>query len=257
MKISIIGSGNVAHFFSRFFIEKGILVSEILSRNTITGKELASICHATFIQNESELDTTVDAILLAVPDDVLDHYNFTTAATVIHCSGSLDSFILKKYSNHVGNIWPIFSISNATSLHAQNIPLVLQHSTEQAQSHVKILANCISNQTQEMTLQQKQASHIAATISNNFSNHLYSIAYEICQQHQLPFSMLLPMLQQSVAQLQVATPLQNQTGPAIRKDENTIETHRQFLKQNTAWLELYNTFTTLIQQQSFFASEPQ
>jgi predicted short-subunit dehydrogenase-like oxidoreductase (DUF2520 family) len=252
MKIAIVGSGKVANFFSHFFVEKGITILQICSRNEETGKDLAMQCHANFITDQQKIDTNIDAILLAIPDDALGSCMITTSATVVHCSGSIDTSLLLKYSKHVGNIWPIFSISQATSLHVQNIPIVLQYQSLQAKEHVEMLANCISNQTQSMDLIQKQAAHLAATISNNFSNHLYAIAYQICQQHQLPFAMLLPMLQQSVAQLHMATPMQNQTGPAIRNDHHTLESHRAFLKNNSDTLELYNIFTKLIQQQ--FAS---
>jgi hypothetical protein len=60
--------------------------------------------------------------------------------------------------------------------------------------------------------------HVAAVFVNNFTNHLYQIGNEICDENQIPFSILHPLITETAQKIMNLPPALAQTGPAIRND---------------------------------------
>ena len=89
--------------------------------------------------------------------------------------------------------------------------------------------------------------HVAAVFVNNFVNHLYQIGQEICLDNQIAFEILKPLIQETAEKINTISPQEAQTGPAIRKDNNTIDAHLAFLsKENQKTI--YKTLTQSIQE---------
>ena len=74
---------------------------------------------------------------------------------------------------------------------------------------------------------------MAAVFVNNFSNHMYQIGQEICEANKVPFSILSPLIQETVAKLNTLSPYNAQTGPAKRNDIGTMQRHITELTNNT------------------------
>ena len=71
--------------------------------------------------------------------------------------------------------------------------------------------------------------HVAAVFVNNFTNHLYQIGKEICDEHQVPFEVLKPLIQETGDKIKTLDPIDAQTGPAIRRDSVTTNAHLEFI----------------------------
>jgi predicted short-subunit dehydrogenase-like oxidoreductase (DUF2520 family) len=80
---------------------------------------------------------------------------------------------------------------------------------------------------------------VAAVFANNFANHCFSIAEQILAQQDLPFEMLHPLMEETLAKALADAPAKMQTGPAIRGDKDTINRHLQLLAQTPDWAALY------------------
>jgi len=76
-----------------------------------------------------------------------------------------------------------------------------------------------------MTSEQRKQLHIAAVFSANFSNHMFSIAENILNKSDIEFSILLPLIQQTIKKLEKNKAKNVQTGPAIRKDTDILQDH--------------------------------
>ena len=74
-------------------------------------------------------------------------------------------------------------------------------------------------------------------------NHLYQIGNKICLENKVPFDILKPLIQETAEKIQTLTPSEAQTGPAKRKDKQTIASHIDFLKN-----ENQNAIYTLLTQ---------
>src|SRR5689334_858261 len=105
MRIVIIGSGNIAHFFTPRLLANGHDVIQIYSPNIENAKLLAET-HAieNYTNNIVEIDSNADAYILAVRDDALHSLNETLNfgdKSVIHCAGAVP---LEAISNISSNI---------------------------------------------------------------------------------------------------------------------------------------------------------
>jgi predicted short-subunit dehydrogenase-like oxidoreductase (DUF2520 family) len=248
LKISIIGSGNIATFFAVRFFKSGHIIHQIISENVQRASVLAAQVNAQVVVNLSGLDDSVDALIVAIPDDEIKTIAIKSSATIIHCSGTCTLEDVQAMSKNLGCIWPIYSITKSDLPVHQNIPIIINYNMPIAKNIVEELANCLSKQVHFLSDEQKKIAHLTATISNNFSNHLFTIAHQICKNNDIPFELLTPILELTINKLQTSTPSQNQTGPALRHDVSTMEAHLTLLQDNEKWQKLYRLMSELIME---------
>ena len=81
--------------------------------------------------------------------------------------------------------------------------------------------------------------------SNTTSLGMYAIGKEICQENQLDFDILKPLITETANKVQLLSPEAAQTGPAKRNDTTTINAHLTFLKDHNQ-KEIYKLLTKSI-----------
>ena len=135
---------------------------------------------------------------------------------VVHTSGSvpIDTISAKRK----GVLYPLQSFTKEKEIDFSTVPLCIEASNKDDLVVLKKLANTISKSVFEVSSIQRAQIHLAAVFANNFSNHMYTIANELCEKEGLPFDLLKPLIMESTAKLQVLKPDKAQTGPAIRND---------------------------------------
>ena len=87
--------------------------------------------------------------------------------------------------------------------------------------------------------------HVAAVFVCNFTNHLYKIGSDICDENNLSFDLLHPLIVETATKILTLSPTEAQTGPAKREDTVTINAHLNFLKKDTQ-KEIYKLLTQSI-----------
>ena len=75
---------------------------------------------------------------------------------------------------------------------------------------------------------------------------MYQIGNALCEENNVPFAILQPLIEETANKIKTLTPTEAQTGPAIRKDEPTIQKHLEAL-ENPIYKELYQKITLSIQ----------
>jgi len=108
------------------------------------------------------------------------------------------------------------------------------------------VAKSISQSVYPINSDQRKALHVAAVFVNNFTNHLYQIGQEICKEHQVPFDVLKPLIQETAQKINTLDPIDVQTGPAKRNDSTTIEAHLEYLNHENQ-KNIYKILTQSIQ----------
>jgi predicted short-subunit dehydrogenase-like oxidoreductase (DUF2520 family) len=73
--------------------------------------------------------------------------------------------------------------------------------------------------------QQRFAMHLAAVFANNFTNAMYSIAYQIFKENNLDWSLIFPLLENTLEKAKNNAPQSVQTGPAKRGDITIMKKH--------------------------------
>jgi predicted short-subunit dehydrogenase-like oxidoreductase (DUF2520 family) len=165
---------------------------------------------------------------------------------VIHTAGS-QPFDVFDYPNSAV-LWPLFSIQPETEAGNADIPLIIDMDPDQGGLRLDKVLNNLPNKIIALNFEARRRLHLAAVFANNFSNHMQAIAEEWCLEHRLPFSLILPMLQDQVRALASASPVLLQTGPARRGDENTMALHRQMLgHSHPEWALLYEAISRSIE----------
>jgi predicted short-subunit dehydrogenase-like oxidoreductase (DUF2520 family) len=106
----------------------------------------------------------------------------------------------------------------------------------------------ISSKVYRINDQQRAVLHVAAVFANNFANHCFQISHEILEKEQLPFELLLPLIQETARKVIGQIPTNMQTGPALRGDMATIHRHLDYLeKSNSPYQEIYRQLSKSIQ----------
>ncbi|HRP61633.1 MAG TPA: DUF2520 domain-containing protein, partial [Vicingus sp.] len=101
----------------------------------------------------------------------------------------------------------------------------------------------LSDKVYHVNSEQRKLLHLAAVFACNFSNNMYQIAFDICQQNQLNFDILKPLIVETANKIVNQTPLEAQTGPAKRNDVKTIEKHLALLDNQKKYQEIYRLVT--------------
>ncbi len=248
MNLSIIGSGNIAHFFAMRCIEAGHFIHEIISTNKVTGEDLAQKCNSQYQADYTKSTNTT--FLLAIPDDAiraLAKSTFFQGKRVIHTSGSIGIEEIRNMCDHLSCLWPIYSIQKDNLPTRQDIPFILQSSNENSRRKTVSLAKCLTNNLTEATDEQKSILHLNAVLVNNFTNHLFAQSEKLLKKHKLSFDLMQPIIENTVEKLKTSPPKALQTGPAQRGDSSTINAHLDILAQDAPLQELYRQISHSIE----------
>lgn len=251
LKIAIVGAGNVASFFAKKFAAAGFTIVSIHSKNLAHAQSLASEVQAIASNTLSTISSDFDYLLFAVSDDALKASVTEVPASNnfcwLHTSGATSKEIFAEKTNRYGVFYPLQTFTKSVALSQEVFPVLIESSSEEIQQALEKLAVQIQLPFQYVDSEQRKNIHLAAVFACNFSNHLYQIASQLLAEQNLPFDLLLPLIQETVAKLNHLSPVTAQTGPAIRNDQAVITAHIAHLKDHPQWAQIYQLLTSEIQ----------
>ena len=99
-----------------------------------------------------------------------------------------------------------------------------------------------------MSSEERKYLHLAAVFACNFVNHCYSLSGEVLAAHGLPFDVMLPLIEETARKAGEMSPLEAQTGPAVRYDENVIKAQTDLLNHEPYLQEVYRLLSSGIYQ---------
>ena len=252
IKIIILGAGNVGtQLFQNFMKSKDIQVIQWYNRSLEPLKDLQGEVPITDQLNDLK---KADFYLLALSDDAIPIVAEQLAdlkGIVAHTAGSVPMQVLNKNSNH-GIFYPLQTFSKSRKVDFKSIPFCIEASNEYSKKNLTQLAQVIGNKTYSIDSNQRLALHTAAVFVNNFTNHLYQIGSEICEEQGVPFDLLRPLIKETAAKIESLSPKEAQTGPALRNDLTTLQKHKNQLN-NPLLKNLYLTLTESIQKNNEYS----
>ncbi len=254
MNVVIIGTGNVATILGRLLHFNGFQISKVVGRDIIQTKKLADLLMADCEVEIQNLNDEADCYMIAVSDAAIPliakQLKRFTDKLVFHTAGSVSLHSISLISSHIGVLWPLQSLRKEIS-QIPEIPCMIDANNEEAYRQLLVLAKAISktNIGRATDLERKKL-HLAAVITSNFSNHLFALVDYYCKTEKIPFNVLYPLINETFNRIQTQNPSKVQTGPAIRRDQETIREHEQLLEKFPQILNLYKQFTLSIQSKS-------
>lgn len=246
LNVTVIGSGNVAqHLIKAFKKAEGVNIFKAYARNATS---LTHLLPAEKITDEFSDLKESDICIIAVSDNAIEEVSAQlpfSGKLVVHTSGSMPMDILNT-SNRRGVIYPLQTFSKDKDVDFNGIPICLESQSAEDYELLATLAGTISGNIYNVDSGQRKALHVAAVFASNFTNHMYTLASDVCNQYNLPFELLKPLINETAAKIQELAPEKAQTGPAMRHDSKTIAAHLEMLNDDNK-KEIYKTLTNSIQ----------
>ncbi|ARN76774.1 hypothetical protein BST97_01465 [Nonlabens spongiae] len=259
IKIFVIGTGNLGgHLCRRFEAGGDLAFAKAGNQKTpveiqLTGyynKSGASVPGVSAPRAETleELPPT-DLILIAVPDDKIRDLSEQipmTDAVVAHTSGNTSLDALSKHKNR-GVFYLPQSFSKSRVPDFSKIPICLEWNTATTGDILESLASTMGSQIHHLPSEKRQHLHLAAVFMNNFVNHCYHKSQQILENGAIDPAILDALMEETFAKARSLSPATSQTGPALRNDIKTMNSHLELLPATDR--ELYRVLSNSIQNE--------
>jgi predicted short-subunit dehydrogenase-like oxidoreductase (DUF2520 family) len=251
--IVLVGSGRIAWHLGKRLKSKGLPIAQVLSRTAAHAQPLAAALGAGWSDDWTQVRPDADWLLLAVRDDAIGEVAASLAphapdALATHTSGATPGTVLAPHFGRHGVFYPLQSFSMERVPVWSKIPFCVDASDEEGLLFLKKTAKIIGNLVYRVNDAQRAQLHVAAVFANNFANHCFAIAEKLLDEQDLPFEMLHPLMEETLAKALQDSPERMQTGPALRGDEDTMRRHQDLLEKHPAWQALYAQLSESIQK---------
>ena len=250
--ICLIGTGKLSrHLAKKLSIFKGKPLF-IWGRNSEQAASIANEYGLIHLNNPQEIPEN-STVLLCVSDNAIEQLanELKDKSTfLIHFSGTQSIHLLTPYTHNAAVIWPNQSFSSAVHIDWKNVPCILEVSNDAAKVWLMEITNALEFPAVFLDEESRKKLHLAAVVANNFTNHLMVLTESWCIQNKLDFKLLLPLINQSIKNLQNQSPSQLQTGPASRNDWTTIHSHIEMLANFPQLKDLYSLFSNQLAEKN-------
>jgi len=233
-KIALLGAGNLATHLGRKLATTGYEIIQVYSRTAAAAEKLAGQLGAGSTHSLDELDESAGTYLFCLPDDVipccLDQLRINDQL-LIHTSGSVNVDIFEEYSRFFAVLYHLQSFSIDRDPDWATIPLCIEGNNPDTESMVRSMAEKLSGRVISLDSSNRKRLHLSGIFASNFSNHMYTLAYELARRHGLDPGLLSVLIRETAEKAIALEPACAQTGPALRGDENTMQDHIEMLKE--------------------------
>ncbi len=246
MKIVIIGAGNVGTNLEAAFRRAKLDVTLVSSRGVDNGGG------DTLNVGGGTPPPTADAYFYTVADnavaDIINKVRAHPRAMHLITSGTLPLTVFGPDKPHCGIFYPFMTFSKTRILEDfSNIPIFIEAKNIDDTAAVYSLALTLTSHVYEASQAAREKLHVAGVFVNNFTNSLYGCAQDILRGTGIPFTCLLPLIDETAAKVHDLSPKDAQTGPAKRGDEAVMEHHLSLLHPEEQ--EIYQLLSNKIKKQ--------
>ena len=247
-KVTLIGSGNVAYNLAHSFQKNGLEIVEIYSRNLDNARVLASEIKCEYTNDLSKLNSSSDLYIIAIKDDAItkiaSKLNLKNKL-VVHTSGSVSIEVLKEISKNFGSFYPLQTFTKTKIADILEAPICVEGNSKVSEEIIEKFARSVSTKVTKLNSTQRGKLHLAAVFTSNFANYMQVIAQDICEKEGIDKELLEPLVKEVFQKNQIQLAVNNQTGPAKRKDYSTMEKHLELIEKEDI-KKLYRVISDII-----------
>lgn len=249
MKIVFIGSGNLATNLAKALFRAGHEILQVYSRTPEHADMFADLFECSATTDIYNVRCDADIYIFSVKDSVLERLANCVAENVkgklfVHTAGSMPMNILPVERR--GVLYPMQTFSKSREVDFAEIPTFVEAELEDDLAMLKTLAESISGNVRVLPSEERKSLHVAAVFACNFVNHCYRLSEKVLAKYDIPFSVMLPLVEETARKVHEISPKDAQTGPAVRWDENVMLEHKQMLKDDEMMLEIYELMSKSI-----------
>ncbi|MEL6539115.1 MAG: Rossmann-like and DUF2520 domain-containing protein [Bacteroidota bacterium] len=245
LRIGLIGSGNVAWHLGPALENAGHHLVGLYSPTPKNAKALQKrLYEAQLLEEPDFTGVRPDVLIMAVKDDAIPYATGEAIVgnntLLVHTSGSKPLSALGYASTtRRGVFYPLQTFSKDRKIDLQQVPILVEAEHPEDERLLLGLGKSISKQVTSISSADRAKLHVSAVFACNFTNHLLTISQQIMRNERLDFSLLKPLIAETLSKSLEIGPENSQTGPAVRGDVETLEKHMQFLERAPKLAEIY------------------
>ena len=232
----IVGLGNVAWHLERMLQSDGI--TPVLMNSEWNQKNFS------FDSLDAADQSNTIAFLTVRDNSIAVIARRFHKAFLVHCSGSTPLNVLP--ANRGAVLWPLQTFTRGVAMKYELTPFILECDCKELHDELKTRFSSISNRVITMDSAQRARVHLAAVIAQNFSNRMVAEADKVLRDSGFDYSILLPLLSESLRKLNSMHPEEAQTGPAVRGDFEVLNSHLKSCAVDPGLKELYQLISSRI-----------
>ena len=254
-KVVIIGSGNLAEALARAVAKSGLELVQIFARNAERARIIAELTATDWATHPGMLAQDADIYLIAVSDKAVEHVAATLpipeGAAVAHTAGSVPLAAIPEKFAHRAVFYPMQTFTKGREVDFSVIPVFLETPSAELRPELEAFARQLSGTVIWATSEQRAKVHLAAVFACNFANHMYAVGERIVRDAGIDFDVLKPLIAETAAKAcDARSPLDVQTGPAVRNDFATKARHGDLLSFDLRLKNIYSTISQSIWETS-------
>lgn len=254
MKIILIGAGNLATNLGKALRGIGFDILQVFSRTMESASALAQVLEAEAVDDIAQVRDDADVYVLSVKDSALASLIASLCPgkedkLFLHTAGSMPLDVFRGKAQHYGVLYPMQTFSKSKEVCFSEIPCFIEASDEKSMGLIEELAHRLSHQVYRLSSAERKYLHLSAVFACNFVNHCFAVSQQLLESHGIPFDVMLPLIDETVRKVHQLKPLEAQTGPAVRYDENVIGAQSKLLEDNPLWKTIYDSMSRDIRKQ--------
>ena len=243
-KTVIIGSGNLAEALARAVAKSELELVQIFARNAARARVVAELAATGWETRPEMLRKDADIYLIAVSDRAVAEVAATLPipeeAAVAHTAGSVPVTAIPERFARRAVFYPMQTFTRGREADFSVIPVFLEAPSPELRPELEAFARKLSGTV-----------HLAAVFACNFANHMYAVGERIVRGAGLDFDVLKPLIAETAAKAcDARSPLDVQTGPAVRNDFATKARHGDLLAFDLRLKNIYSTISQSIWETS-------
>lgn len=231
-KVTVMGYGRVGRALAGVLDAHGLL-QQVYNRSVVPDSVL--LPGISYLHDLADLAPS-DLYILCVADDAIEEVaqNLGDALgvdqMVVHVSGATPVDVLSRFAKR-GFLYPLYTFGEPDDVHFGDMPIFVGATDTEFCGSLRGLASKLSLQVYPISEESKLALHLAAVFANNFTNRMLVEAYDLCQANDIPFVLLRPIIERTLAAgAGDIPPSELQTGPAMRGDSQVMQAHMAMLE---------------------------
>ena len=254
-RVVIIGSGNLAEALARAVAKSGLELVQIFARNAERARIIAELTATDWATHPGMLAQDADIYLIAVSDKAVEHVAATLpipeGAAVAHTAGSVPLAAIPEKFARRAVFYPMQTFTKGREVDFSVIPVFLETPSAELRPELEAFARQLSGTVIWATSEQRARVHLAAVFACNFANHMYAVGERIVRDAGIDFDVLKPLIAETAAKAcDARSPLDVQTGPAVRNDFATKARHGDLLSFDLRLKNIYSTISQSIWETS-------
>lgn len=240
----MIGAGNLATNLAKALVAAGHHIVQVYSRTMTSAEALAEIIGTEAVVDIPSVRDDADLYVVSVKDSALEELLPSLCLgkeekVFLHTAGSMPMNVFAGKAKHYGVLYPMQTFSKKKEVDFNVIPCFIEYNDSCAQTLIESLAHQLSEKVYRLGSEDRKYLHLSAVFACNFANHCFAISQKILERHGIPFEVMLPLIDETANKVHRLSPLEAQTGPAVRYDENVIRKQADLLAGTPTLKEIY------------------